>query len=202
MGAPSLPAPPSSLAGIQQYLLEIKQVLDFHALTGADKKAVTDLSKPGPIGTGEPAIMNAVALLLKGKPSAPFSGFNGWLYAGDLLWTEIGSGGPWGTISFQNSWVNFGSGNATAAFRRMSDGTVQLKGLIKSGTVGTVPAFTLPAGCRPAQKLHFMGVNPGGGSLANLGVSIGVNTTGEVQIETAANNNSASLSGVRFLAEA
>ena len=66
-------------------------------------------------------------------------------------WHEIGAASE---PAFQNSWVNFGAGEATAAFRKLPSGLVVLKGLIKSGTVGAA-AFTLPIGYRPALTMHF-----------------------------------------------
>ena len=59
-------------------------------------------------------------------------------------WIEIGTTDD----PFLNSWVNFASGNATAAYRKDGEGTVHIKGLVKSGTIGQ-PIFTLPVGFRP-----------------------------------------------------
>lgn len=53
-----------------------------------------------------------------------------------------------GGIGFQNSWVNYGGGEQAMQYRKVGD-VVELRGTIKSGTVGFVPAFTLPAGYRP-----------------------------------------------------
>lgn len=60
----------------------------------------------------------------------------------------------WNTPTFQNSWVNFGSGFSAAAYKKDNMGTVHLKGVVKSGTVGT-DIFTLPAGYRPAESRMF-----------------------------------------------
>jgi hypothetical protein len=56
-----------------------------------------------------------------------------------------------------NSWVDFGSGWATASYRKDSTGTVHLSGRIKDGTTtsGTV-LFTLPAGFRPPTTATFI----------------------------------------------
>ena len=64
---------------------------------------------------------------------------------------EIGAAG---SPAFTNSWVNFGAGHETAAYRIEPSGIVRFKGRIKSGTINTA-AFTLPAGYRPAQALRF-----------------------------------------------
>jgi len=57
-------------------------------------------------------------------------------------WIEIGSAGA---PAFQNGWVNFGSGEETAAFSINAFNECFMKGLVKSGTVGS-PIFTLPFG--------------------------------------------------------
>lgn len=53
----------------------------------------------------------------------------------------------WTAVTFQNGWSNFGGGYQAAQYRKIGD-VVQVRGLIKSGTVGSA-AFTLPAGFRP-----------------------------------------------------
>jgi hypothetical protein len=64
-------------------------------------------------------------------------------------WHEVGAAGQ---PAFQNTWHNFGGGYSTMAFAKDSAGFVHLKGTISAGTF-SVPAFTLPAGYRPAQNL-------------------------------------------------
>lgn len=64
----------------------------------------------------------------------------------DTVWHEIGASGE---PAFENSWTNFGSGFATAAYRRYPDNILRLKGNIKLGTNNT-RAFYLPVGWRPA----------------------------------------------------
>lgn len=67
-------------------------------------------------------------------------------------WHEIGTAGE---PAFENSWVNFGAAEESAAYRRDGLGLVHIKGLVKSGTVGAVPVFTLPVGFLPAGDIHF-----------------------------------------------
>lgn len=61
--------------------------------------------------------------------------------------------GAVGEPAFENSWVNYGGGYATAGFYRDVLGVVHLKGLLKSGT-GANAMFTLPVGYRPP-ALHM-----------------------------------------------
>lgn len=68
-------------------------------------------------------------------------------------WHEVGDIGE---PAFENSWVNAGGSEATAAFYKDPWGLVHIKGRIASGTLGT--AFTLPAGYRPALVLDFSSV--------------------------------------------
>ncbi len=55
----------------------------------------------------------------------------------------------WTAPTLTNSWVNFGGTYGPAGYYKDIGGTVHLRGLIKSGTIGQI-AFTLPAGYRPA----------------------------------------------------
>ena len=70
----------------------------------------------------------------------------------------VGAGSP--AAGFINSWVNFGSPFPSAAYWFDRDGNVHVEGTIKSGTA-TNPAFTLPAGYRPAD-LHGFAVDDNG----------------------------------------
>ena len=55
------------------------------------------------------------------------------------------------TPTLVNSWVNYLSGYAPAAYYKDKEGRVHLSGLIKSGQPSlTLPAFTLPLGYRPS----------------------------------------------------
>lgn len=63
-------------------------------------------------------------------------------------WYDVATG-----VGFENSWVNFGSPFANAAYRIDYTGKVTLKGEIKSGTIGSVAAFTLPELFRPPTRI-------------------------------------------------
>jgi hypothetical protein len=84
---------------------------------------------------------------------------------------------------FTNSWVNYDATNDTkAAFRRTCSGEIQIRGVVKSGTVGTgTPVFTLPAGFRPT-KTQRRAIN----SNNAFGV-VTITTAGEVSVSTGSN---------------
>ncbi len=69
---------------------------------------------------------------------------------GETPWREVGDTDE---PAFENSWVNFGGVEVTAAFRRVGD-VVQIQGTVKSGTI-TAAVFTLPAEYRPSGDLIF-----------------------------------------------
>lgn len=96
-----------------------------------------------------------------------------------------------GQPTFANSWVNFGSGWQVAGFNRDPFGWVRLRGLIKSGTVGSA-AFTLPPGYRPPLAERFI-VSSNGTTGA-----VEVLADGTVQPVSPSNNTYVSLSGIAF----
>lgn len=57
--------------------------------------------------------------------------------------------GATGEPAFQNGWVNWGAPNFPAGYWKDPFGFVHLRGVIKSGTVGSA-AFTLPPGLWPS----------------------------------------------------
>lgn len=70
------------------------------------------------------------------------------------VWTEVADQGK-PAPSFLNSWVNYDAAAFnTAAFRVDASGHVLLRGLVKSGTIGT-SVFVLPEGYRPAVDVGF-----------------------------------------------
>jgi hypothetical protein len=66
-------------------------------------------------------------------------------------WHNIGAAGE---PAFLNNWVAF-PGHQPPAFRKMPDGTVQLRGMLRNGTMGQ-PMFTLPASCWPKAYVNVM----------------------------------------------
>jgi hypothetical protein len=68
---------------------------------------------------------------------------------GDTAWTDVSS--------FSDSWVNFGAEFNDAGYYGDPMGRVHLRGLVKSGSVGsTYKIFTLPAGYRPDNTEIFV----------------------------------------------
>ena len=95
------------------------------------------------------------------------------------LWREIGAKD---NPSFTNSWVNFGGSDAVAAFYKDKFNRVWLKGSIKSGTVDSTdpysPAFTLPSGYRPSERVYYSSV----GGIGPVSAKTMIDTTGDVNI--------------------
>lgn len=60
----------------------------------------------------------------------------------------------WSTPTLLNSWVNYSitPGYAHTGYIKDENGTVFIRGFIKSGTIGTT-VFTLPVGYRPSQRI-------------------------------------------------
>jgi type II secretory pathway pseudopilin PulG len=69
----------------------------------------------------------------------------------------------WNSLTYQNSWSDYGSGYNTGAYTKTSAGIVLLKGLIKRTGTGTVneTIAVLPVGYRPSAPLIFgVSTNP------------------------------------------
>ena len=104
---------------------------------------------------------------------------------GKRAWTNVGA--------FSGTWVNFGAGKYSAAYRLVSNGvsaTVELSGSIKSGVVGTT-AFVLPAAYRPANEVQLACAANGA-----LGI-ITIDTAGNVTV-TAGSATRTDLNGLSF----
>lgn len=98
--------------------------------------------------------------------------------------------------SMNYSWVNYGAEYQGAAFTKMPDGMVYLRGFIKGGTVGNFTVFVLPEGCRPYAREVFTTRCYNGGT-----TRIDVEASGNVRIMEATSNQWVSLSGIFFRAE-
>lgn len=96
-------------------------------------------------------------------------------------------------LSLQNGWQNY-FGYVPGAYTKTPDGYVHLRGLVHSGSYGSVIGY-LPAGCRPMEKEMFPSVD-GINGLARVDVY----PDGRVQ-HISGNTAYISLSGISFRAE-
>lgn len=93
-----------------------------------------------------------------------------------------------------NSWANNGAPSGNCYYYRDSSNVVHVQGLIKNGTLAS-PAFTLPAGFRPAGDQYFSCIANGAVAVAYVQAS-----TGNV-IPQSGSNVYFSLCGISFKAE-
>ncbi|TWM26886.1 phage baseplate upper protein [Bacillus licheniformis] len=79
--------------------------------------------------------------------------FKGW----QRFITDADAEVTWQSPTLLNGWKQYGTHKVQ--FSKNAAGEVEIIGSITGGTIGfDVPAFTLPAGYRPIQMLHFIGV--------------------------------------------
>lgn len=98
---------------------------------------------------------------------------NGDTRAAAYKWGDGRAQDYWHTLTLQNSWVAYGSGWAVPAYRIGNDGRVILHGLMKSGTVGGVPAMTFSTDLAPEGGASGTGVlvmQPASGGVARVDV--------------------------------
>lgn len=106
----------------------------------------------------------------------------------------------WTAASLINSWVYFGSPYNTAAYYKDPFGVVHLRGLIKSGAVGST-AFVLPSGYRPPARFLCGGI--ASQSSNQVSGRVDIDTSGNVIIQGSSSGSGAvydwfSLDGVYF----
>ena len=106
----------------------------------------------------------------------------------DYDWVDVSSG-----VGFENSWANYGSTWATAAYRMDAEGWVHIKGFVDSGTANT-DIFTLPEEYCPVRTMYFPVV-----TYNAVGGWCRISPTGEVNIATAGTGSTwQSLAGIQF----
>lgn len=117
-----------------------------------------------------------------------------------LVWDAVYYGIDWRNPTFQNGWTNYGAGYANVQYGQDPYGVVHIRGIAKSGTLGST-IFTLPVGWRPeaaaagpAQFPSATGVGP-----ANITIS---NTGAVVAPSTAGSNALLPLGGINYPADA
>lgn len=76
--------------------------------------------------------------------------------AGEHPWVTVG-GSDSLSPSFINGWTNMDASHESVGFRINSDGIVQLRGNMSSGSLD-VSAFQLPVGYRPALEVQFVSI--------------------------------------------
>lgn len=106
---------------------------------------------------------------------------------------QIQRGGTlWYSVTFQNSWANYGGGYSAVQYRKLPSGLVTLRGLMRNGTVGS-PAFTLPTGYRPGDKHIF-------GTISNGAIGrVDIDTDGTVTPVSPSVTTWVTVSGITFM---
>jgi hypothetical protein len=100
----------------------------------------------------------------------------------------------WIIPSYQNSWVRYDGTWSQEGYLKDRANIVHLRGLIKSGTIGS-SAFTLPVGYRPASQLLI-------GTISNNAIGrVAVYTNGQVIPQTPSTNAWVALDGITFVAD-
>jgi hypothetical protein len=105
--------------------------------------------------------------------------------------------GSLGNPAFANAWVAFGSTFAAPAFAKDNFGRVHLRGVMKTGTVGSA-CFTLPDDYFPDADLLFPAASFDGAAYVVSAVTI---TSAGVVTPVAGNNTRFSLNGISFKAQ-
>jgi hypothetical protein len=89
----------------------------------------------------------------------------------DFLYGDI----AWSAPVYTNAWVDYLAGYRAGGYR-LAGTQVYLRGIIKSGTIGS-SAFTLPLGYRPGQDLQFGTVSNNAFGMLYVGASGAVTPT-------------------------
>jgi hypothetical protein len=80
---------------------------------------------------------------------------------GGVRWADGIQTQPWTYPTLSNGWTNYGSGYASARYKR-ENGVVYVEGLVKTGTVGAGGLWTMPVGYRPDSTILFTNASSGG----------------------------------------
>jgi len=186
------PAAPAAPVDYTKTPPEAEQVNAFHRYSDKD---VSQESDHHTLGTGieqaSPGDHNHDGK--NSKTLATNSHNHSGLVTADTAWHEIGTAGE---PAFQNAWLNYDTTFNSAAFRKTVDGTVLLKGLIRSGTPAAI--FILPVGYRPLKQYLFIGWS------VNSSARIDVLSGGTVLLvvyDTGGSNAFVSLDNIQFYAE-
>lgn len=84
----------------------------------------------------------------------------------EAILADIGESVTWTNATLLNGWVEYGTSWGVAGYYKDPSGTVYIRGLVKSGTIGSSPIFILPVGYRPVgRKILCASSNNGHGRL-------------------------------------
>ena len=103
--------------------------------------------------------------------------------------------GGWVAPTLTNSWADYGGSNRVCEYRKMPDGTIMVRGQVRSGTTNAA-IFTLPTGCRPTYAENFLCM-----AYLTAPALVNVGTDGVVKViryGTGGDNTYVSLAGIRF----
>lgn len=81
--------------------------------------------------------------------------------------SNTAAGARWIAPTFENGWVNYDAFWSQAGYTKSSDGIVQLRGLVRSGSLGTT-IFTLPPGYRIQWPSHSVTTSSNGWADVNI----------------------------------
>lgn len=76
--------------------------------------------------------------------------------------------GDEGEPVFKNSWVNYVTGVNLCAFRKLSNGQVHIRGMVKSGSAANAIVFYLPTGYRPLIRHYVPSCSNNGASVSSV----------------------------------
>lgn len=99
------------------------------------------------------------------------------LAAAEAFRTIGGGGNP----AFGSPWVNEGGAYSTAAFRKLSNELVALRGVVKSGHNGDT-IFTLPSGYRPSEQRNLWTIAADAGFSTYYPTLLVITTAGAVSV--------------------
>lgn len=126
---------------------------------GSTQHAAITLDPDGLAGAPEIVYVTAhtasatTATILRGQESTTARAHNqdiDWIHGATIK--DFTGETSWTAPSLSNSWVNFGGAYGTAGYMLDGLGWVHLRGVVKSGSAGTI--FTLPAGYRPEMQIQ------------------------------------------------
>lgn len=120
----------------------------------------------------------------------------------DAEWRRINPTAVETTITMQNSWVSYDSGERQLGYYKTSDGRVHFVGAVKDGSDHTNAAlFSMPAGFRSTKKCMAL-VPSNASTWADVAVVFFDPASNQVWVATATGNTGIDLSSFSYLADA